>query len=179
MELTPNQNNIEPSPFPPLSEYAADLLEGVDFFASWRDFQANGEPSSGEIRIFVYLESADDSAPSAAQINAYRNLKENESEVTMSLLAGLYRDYPQIREVYGGIEPEYLPEITQPTEFRRVIKPLNLHINTEAKDGCAYIGFECDCLWDEEHGLGIMMHRSEYIGCNDAEAAWNLDLAQS
>lgn len=179
MNYLPDETEFARFPFPKLIKFTENLREGTDTFASWRDFQANAEPSNGELRIFVYLESMGDEKPSAAQTTAFRYLKENESQVTAALLAGLYNDYPQIREVYGGIEPEYLPEIEQTADLRRMIRPLNIHINLEAKDNCAYIGFECDCLWDEEHGLGIMMHRDEYIGCNDAEAAWNLDLAQS
>lgn len=179
MNHLPDETEFNQPPFPKLSKYAADALDGIDTFASCENFQANSAPSIGERRVIVHLESADDAKPSAAQINAYRYLKENEARVTAALLAGLYQDYPQIREAYGGIEPEYLPEIAQAADLRRAIEPLNVHINREAKDGCAYIGFECDCLWDEEHGLGVMMLRDEYVGCNDAEAAWNLDLARS
>lgn len=174
-----NDSNSEKFPFPPLAEYGSDSLKGVDFFVSWQNFQANDEASNGEIVVVFHLENENERVPSAAQTNAYRYLKENEASVTASVLAGLFADYPQIREVYGGIEPEYLPVIEQPEDFRRLIKPLFIHINAESKDDCAYIGFEFDCLWDIEHGLGVMTHRSEYVGCNDAEAAWNLDLARS
>ena len=172
----PNRRTFE-SPFPPLTG-ESDSLEGKDYFASWQGFQANDEPLDGELRIVVIVENAD-GAPSAAQTNAYRFLKENESSVTENVLRGLFSDYPQIREVYGGIEPEYLPAIEQAEDFRRLIKPINVYINSEAEDDYAYVGFECDCLWDIEHGLGVMMHKDKYVGYNDAEAAWNLDLARS
>lgn len=179
MNESPDELIVKQPPFPPLSKYGSDSLKGTDFFASWQNFQANDDASNGEIEIIVHLENSDGQTPSAAQINAYRYLKENEPSVTANVLAGLFADYPQIREVYGGIEPEFLPVIEQPEDFRRLIKPLFIRINAESEDDCAYIGFELDCLWDIEHGLGVMTHRNEYIGCNDAEAAWNPDLARS
>ncbi len=178
-DMNVNNANSKQFPFPPLAEYGSDSLKGKDFFVSWQNFQANDEASDGEIVVIIHLENEDERLPSAAQTNAYRYLKENESSVTASVLAGLFADYPQIREVYGGIEPEFLLIIEQPEDFRRVIKPVFIRINAESEDDCAYIGFEFDCLWDIEHGLGVMTHRDKYIGCNDAEAAWSLDLARS
>lgn len=178
MNQPPNEYISDQTIFPPLSSYDSGLLKGSDFFSAWKGFRADGDASSGEIPIFVYLDNEEERKPSAAQINAYRYLKENESAVTESLLLGLFADYPQIRAVYD-IDPEYIPVIERAEDFRRLIKPINIHINSESEDGYACIGFEFDCLWDIEHGLGVMMHRTEYIGCNDAEAAWNLDLARS
>ncbi len=173
-----NEMFFEQPPFPPL-KIETDSLEGKDFFASWQGFQANGEALNGEIRIVVITAESADNLPSAVQTNAYRFLRENEAQVTAAILDGLFADYPQIREVYGGIEDEYLPEISVAEYFCRLIKPLSIYINEQSKDGFAYIGIEFDCLWDEEHGLGVMTRQSEYIGCNDAPAAWSLDLAQS
>lgn len=168
----------EQPPFPSLTIYT-DTLEGVDFFASWKDFRANDEICDGNISVSVDVSQSPDRKPSAVQTNAYKFLKENEAQITQAILAGLLIDYPQIREVYGGIEDEYLPNIETAEDFRRVIRPIRIHINEEEENESAYIGFEFDCLWDVEHGLGVMTRRLEYIGCNDAEAAWNLSLAQS
>jgi hypothetical protein len=169
---------IEQPPFPLLTKQSGSF-EGTDTFASWQNFQAGDEDLPNEvIRIVVNLENPNDELPSVAQTNAYNFLKENEALITQKITEGLFVDYPQIRVVYEGIEPEYIPEIDQPADFRRLIKPINIHINSESMDEFAYIGFEFDCLWDIEHGLGVMMHKTKYIGCNDAEAAWNLALAQ-
>ena len=178
MNQPPNERDFNQTIFPPLSSYDSGLLRGNDFFSSWKGFRVDGDASNGEIPILVYLENEEDRKPSSAQINAYRYLKENESAVTESLLVGLFADYLQIRAAYD-IDPEYIPAIERAEDFGRLIKPINIHINSESEDDFAYIGFEFDCLWDIEHGLGVMMHRTEYIGCNDAEAAWNLDLARS
>jgi hypothetical protein len=38
-----------------------------------------------------------------------------------------------------------------------------IHILPVALDDVAYTGFEFGCNWDEEHGLGVMMHQSRIV----------------
>lgn len=175
-----SDDNVTEKQLFPLLTKQSDTLEGNDKFASWQNFQIGNENSSTEsIRVVVNLEDSRDELPSVAQMNAYKFLKENEVNITQKVIEELFLDYPQIRAVYEGIEPEYLPEIDQPEDFHRLIKLINVYINSESMDEFSYVGFEFDCLWDIEHGLGVMVHKDKYIGCNDAEAAWNLELAQS
>jgi len=35
------------------------------------------------------------------------------------------------------------------------------------KDGIPYVGFEFGCTWDEEHGLGVLMHGTRTVEIGD------------
>ncbi|WP_443147011.1 DUF6985 domain-containing protein [Paenibacillus sp. HWE-109] len=37
-------------------------------------------------------------------------------------------------------------------------------INKYLINGIGYFGFEFDCLWDEEHGFGVMLFRKGEMG---------------
>jgi hypothetical protein len=53
---------------------------------------------------------------------------------------------------------------------------LNIHV----ADGgdLPYIGYELGCTWDEEHGLGVMMHGTRLVAIGQADAALHLWVAQ-
>ena len=41
------------------------------------------------------------------------------------------------------------------------------------KDNFAYIGFEFGCEWDEEHGLGVMMHKDSVVVIGQADTSFD------
>ncbi len=72
-------------------------------------------------------------------------------------------------------EEEYgydVPVVNQPEELKELIKLHTVHVESGAKDGIAYLGFEFDCNWDEEHGLGVMMHGSRVLEVGQAEVSF-------
>lgn len=129
--------------------------------------------------------------PSQEQIKALEFLLQNEELVCTNLLKAVFEIYPKEREVfrkaYGysndmdeeekeDFEEEYgydVPVIEQPGELKDLIKLHTIHIQSTAKDGIAYLGYEFDCNWEEEHGLGVMMHGSRVIEIGPAEVAFN------
>lgn len=129
--------------------------------------------------------------PSQEQIQALEFLLQNEELVCTNLLKAVFEIYPREREVfresYGyssdmdeeekeDFEEEYgydVPVIEQPGELKELIKLHTIHIKSTAKDGIAYLGYEFDCNWEEEHGLGVMMHGSRVIEIGQAEVGFN------
>ena len=43
----------------------------------------------------------------------------------------------------------------------------------------AYIGFELGCVWDEEHGLGVMTHRDRVVDVGGADTAFTEWIAEN
>ncbi len=41
------------------------------------------------------------------------------------------------------------------------------------KEDFAYIGFELGCSWDEEHGVGVMMHKDRIVAIGQAETSFD------
>ena len=40
------------------------------------------------------------------------------------------------------------------------------------KDGIAYVGYEFGCIWDDEHGLGVMTHKTRIIDFGGADSSF-------
>ena len=38
-------------------------------------------------------------------------------------------------------------------------------------EGAAYVGYEFGCAWEEEHGLGLMMHQGRIVAMGGADTA--------
>ena len=53
-------------------------------------------------------------------------------------------------------------------------------VNMHVADGgvVPYIGYELGCTWEEEHGLGVMMHGTRLVAIGHADTALHLWVAQ-
>lgn len=98
---------------------------------------------------------------------AFALLTSDEARIGASVLKAIYRSYtPELRESYGyeGLDAtELMPAVDSPEGLRRLVRLGAVHILGVAKRGVAYVGFDFDCTWDEEHGLGVMTHRSRVV----------------
>lgn len=55
------------------------------------------------------------------------------------------------------------------------------YVRLDAADGLAYIGLQLGCDWDDEHGLGIVLHGTRVVEIGEADIAfrWRLTEQQS
>jgi len=104
--------------------------------------------------------------PSAAQVNAYRYLLEHEEAIRDALVAAIFEEYPKIRRNRlgdGFVEESEMPVLERPEQLKSYIGLSTIHVLQVVKNDAAYIGFEFGCTWDEEHGLGAMMHQDRIL----------------
>lgn len=146
---------------------------------AWEGFQArNGDygsidsedPSDGIIKtniIGVPVEEAH--ILSQAQFDSIQYLTEHSELVRDSLLNSLLNDYPNAMDIYEDL----MPEINGIEDYKNHIGLSFLHIMDSEKDGFAYYGFELGCSWDDEHGLGVMMHKDRVIAVGLADESFN------
>lgn len=177
-------------PFPPMEAVAGDW-EGQDVFPSWAGFQERGgpytsqnsdEPSTGRASVNVHCpyESGKTHPPSPEQVKAYQYLKDHEAEVTQAICKAILKRYPGWREDYGyegddtGEDDDaYMPPVKTIDDLRNLIGLGIVHVMDVAKAGHAYVGFELGCTWDEEHGCGVMTHKSRVIEAAQADTAFD------
>jgi hypothetical protein len=55
------------------------------------------------------------------------------------------------------------PELINPEQVKKLIGIEGLCIRNQEKDDVSYYGISFCCPWDEEHGLGILMHKNRVI----------------
>lgn len=107
------------------------------------------------------------------QIRAYNYLIDNQEQIINAILSCLYDRYPEIKgaDENGEEGEEYLPEVKDISDLKPLIELYHVHIIDVFKNGIAYIGYEFNCTWDEEHGLGVMMFKDRIVDIGGSDTA--------
>ena len=186
----PKPKSLALPPFPTL-RWNGDAWEGEDVLPSWAGFQSRGgaytsrsskRPSTGKVDVRVGLpglvdDDDDPAPPGAEQVAAYKYLKDHEQEVAKAALKAIFDKYPEFQGIYGDDFDEddaaaALPDLKSPQDLRKLIGLGIVHVLPVAKAGVAYVGFELGCTWDDEHGLGVMLHRDRVIKVGGADTSF-------
>lgn len=146
----------------------------------WAGFQSRGgpygardsdSPSEGRIEVVFAPEGRDESRLEDSEIQLVRHAVRNAAQMQTALLEGLLARYQSIREEYGG------PAVRSVDEFRSLIGLHTIHVHQIARGGVPYVGFELGCTWDDEHGLGVLMHGTRVVEIGHADTAFLLWIA--
>lgn len=167
-----------------ITEIQPNIIIGEDYngwinLSAWKGFESrNGfygskdsdKKSDGTIKAHIIGESVDYvHVLSQSQFNAIKFLKENSEKVRDSLLNGLLADYPNAKDIYEDL----MPEIKTTADYKDNLGVAFIHVMDSDKDNHAYIGFELGCSWDDEHGVGVMMHKDRVVNIGLAEESFN------
>jgi hypothetical protein len=157
---------------------------------SWIGFQArNGpygsissdSPSDGWVTIMIGSEGRDESPVTEQERASVQWLLDHEAEVASAALKGLLAEYPGLQELYGyeGAERETcMPDVSSTDDFQQLIGLHNVLVHSLVKDGLPYVGYELGCIWDDEHGLGVLMYGSRVVEVGSADIALTLWVAE-
>jgi hypothetical protein len=115
--------------------------------------------------------------PTGAQRNAYEFLLSHQERIRDAILSALLPAYEAWRSDWAEAmdEEEFaelMPPVSNVEQFRSLIGLSNIHVHTVEKGGLAYIGLELGCTWDEEHGLGCMIHGDRVVEVGDADTSF-------
>lgn len=167
-----------------ITEIQPNIIIGEDYdgwinLSAWKGFEIrNGfygskdsdKKSDGTIKAHIIGESVDYVyVLSQSQFNAIKFLKENSEKVRDSLLNGLLADYSNTKDIYEDL----MPEINTIADYKDNLGVAFIHVMDSDKDNHAYIGFELGCSWDDEHGVGVMMHKDRVVKIGLAEESFN------
>jgi hypothetical protein len=160
---------IEIPPFPLLTWNGYSWV-GKVVLPSWAGFQSRSgpyasvsenRPSDGSARLTV--EGEEKSRQSPEQVAAFRHLLDNEVVVARAVGVALLNYYPEERaaylDAYDLQESEEVSKITEVEGLRVLVGLSSVHVLSVAQDGVACSGFEFGCVWDTEHGGGVMTPR--------------------
>jgi hypothetical protein len=155
---------------------------------AWVDFldrsgpygsQGSGNHSKGTVKIVFAPEGRDDSPLQDREVELVRWAIEHAEDMQRSLLEALLEEYPNLELKYGVfVDEELLPEVSTAEDIRPLIGLHALHVHPVEKDGLPYVGFELGCTWDDEHGLGVLMHGPRVVDIGGADTAFLLWIAR-
>jgi len=162
----------------------------VVLLPSWKGFQSRRSaygsqdsviPSDGIVQIVFAPEGRGNEPLTDSEMSLVRWVIDHEASISGALLSSLLNEYPSLQEQYGYSEEEkmrLMPDIKSVEDFRDLIGLHAINIHQVKKDGIPYAGFEFGCTWDEEHGLGILMHGTRTVEIGGADTAILLWIAK-
>jgi hypothetical protein len=106
---------------------------------------------------------------------------DHEAPVSEALLSSLLAEYPSLQDSYGYGDEErayYMPDVATVAELRSLIDLQAVYVHQVSKAGRPYIGFEFACRWDDEHGLGVLMHGDRTVEIGGVDTAILLWIAE-
>ncbi|WP_052179124.1 hypothetical protein [Methylophilus sp. Q8] len=160
-------------------------------FPSWKGFQnrsgaygaqSSAIPSDGHVKVVFAPEGRGNEPLNDIELSAIGWVIEHEAELTTVVLASILESYPSLQEQYGysGNEKiKYMPDIQSVDDLRGLIGLHTINIHPILKHGVPYIGFELGCTWDDEHGLGVLMHGTRTVEIGGADTAILLWIAEN
>jgi hypothetical protein len=153
-------------------------FEGKVNLPCWADYQLpDGKPSNGEFTIYIGQGYTDDHVLTTADANGYSCVSSWAEDYQQQILQKLFEEYPKWKPDYGYSEEDaklFMPDVSSVEEFKKLIQLQTVHILPRALDGTAYIGFEFNCKWDVEHGMGAMFHQKRMVDFGMAESSFML-----
>ncbi|UZD89997.1 DUF6985 domain-containing protein [Cognatishimia activa] len=147
-------------------------------FSTWSEF------TEGKTAKLIFAPEGRDEAPMSADDVALTTwVKENHERQKPIILNAVLEAYPDFRrqffEDYNIDENEEdLPKITSVSGLTKVIALEEIFVHPISKQGVPYVGYQFACSWDEEHGLGVLMHDKRVIEVGGADTAFVLWIAK-
>ena len=156
-------------------------------FPSWVGFQSrygdygsvnSPQVSDGSVRIVFAPEGRGTEPLTPHELSLIEWLIEHEPEISHAVQQTILDEYPKFRaQVAQGQVDGWtnMPETVTLEELKCVIGLHSVNVHQVSSKGLPYVGFEFGCTWDEEHGLGVLMHginRVEVSGSDTAILLW-------
>ncbi len=146
--------------------------------ASWSDFTEEGTTA-----LIFAPEGRDDAPMREEELALAAWVKDNHEVQKPTLLSAVFKAYPDFRRQFFqdyNIEEneDELPTLTSADDLARVIQLEGICVHHVSKDKLPYVGFQFACDWDEEHGLGVLMHNKRVVEIGGADTAFLLWIAE-
>lgn len=171
-------DRIEFPPFPPLTlsvwNDEGGELRGTGLFPHWATLQSDAPPNrcedsgDGSFDVTVNTPAGAHDRPAVEQIAAFQHLCENASPIFNDILRSVFDEYDWVQDEFAEcFTPEdaaiFAPKLSAPIELLPLLSFGTMYVHRVFADGLAYIGIALGCTWDQEHGLGILIHGSKIV----------------
>jgi hypothetical protein len=139
--------------------------------------------SDGTVKLLFAPEGRADGPLKPDEVQLVQWVVDHQREVHDGMLNTLFAEYPAIREKFSDWIDEdeieqLLPVIGDPQELKKLVGVSSINIHQISKDGKPFIGIELGCTWDDEHGVGVLMHGDKGLEVGGADTAILLWIAE-
>jgi len=143
--------------------------------------RGTGASSDGSVEVVFAPEGRDASPLTEQELSLISWFLENEGRVSDAAKDAIFQKYPDLQESYDyspSEKAEFMPDISSVEDLRQLIGLYAVNVHQIEKDGLPYIGLEFGCTWDEEHGLGVLMHGTRPVEVDGSHTALLLWIAK-
>jgi hypothetical protein len=160
------------------------------WFASWSGFQSRygdcgsvsaPQPSDGSVLVVFAPEGRGPEPLTSDELTLIEWLFANEPEVSRAAQQAILNEYPRFRARAAEFQVDgwaKMPETLTLEGLKSLIGLHSVNVHQISSEGLPYIGFELGCTWDEEHGLGVLMHGTHPVEVAGADTAILLWIAE-
>jgi hypothetical protein len=133
-------------------------------------------PSCGRVK-FVYAPEGRDSEPlQKSDFELLDWFQRHEPRVSQAVITAVLewcspKALPRRLELGFGDD---FPTINDVPTLKQHMGLDKVYVHCFADQNLPYIGFEFGCDWEEEHGLGVLMHGTRCVKIDQADAAFTL-----
>lgn len=161
-----------------------DLSEYEDFKGSPEDdedYRRSEERQRDWFKRGIFpltVEDPEGKGPTPEQERAFREFIADEPGNVAILMNAIYESYRKASKD----DPywfEALPPITSPEALKKVLRCTDVIVSQYHLAGYAYLSFSFHCLWDEEHGLGVLFHKDRVVEVGDYDTLYNITEADN
>jgi hypothetical protein len=159
---------------------------------AWSGYQIRNGPygalsgpglSDGTVKLLFAPEGREDGPLTEQEIGLVRWVTENQAAVHDAMLQSLFDEYPRLRDEFldyfidEDMAKQCLPEVKSPAELKALLGIVSVNVHQIA-GAEPYIGVELGCTWDEEHGVGVLLHGAKPLEVGGADTAILLWIAK-
>lgn len=117
----------------------------------------------------------------AVHKEGYNYLISNQAGLLQTVIHVIFEKYSKWQQEYDYEEDErerLMPDISSALELKRLIIPSKIFIMDVEKRGFPFLGFQFECNWDEEHGVGVMVYKNRVVRIGNSDTAFMSWVAQ-
>lgn len=131
-----------------------------------------GTLAPGEVPLHVETEGR---WPAEMQFLNWHWLVAMDAELASALLAAIFEHYPEIERTYDFLPPSEratcLPALTSADGLRPLVALTGIVLHAVPHASTPYLGAMFRCAWDEEHGLGVLLHGTTALEVGTCDVA--------
>jgi hypothetical protein len=167
-----------------------ELWWGADLcLSTWVEYQSrrgpygsvdSPSPSNGSVR-FIFAPEGRDLAPLNEQEVALTLWFELNEPVVSKAVKEAVIDWCSPNNIVRNKSFDFgeeFPSISSEHELRQFAGLHTVYMHQIISSGVPYLGYEFGCQWEEEHGLGVLMHGARCVEVGFADTAMMLWIAK-
>lgn len=137
--------------------------------------------STGRFQLVFAPEGRDKSPLSSHDIELIDRFLATAGDIAPLVLNAVYQHYIEIFDDYAEFAVEeqlVMPVAKEPADLRELISLTEVSVHPVEHERRQYVGYEFNCTWESEHGLGVLMHGDRVVRVGEADNAFTLWMVQ-